>query len=82
MGAALKSQKEKDSVEEFPLWCRELRSGLSVWQCRFYPQPSTVAENPLLLQVYHRSQLWLGFHPWTRNFQNDRREPTTSKKET
>ena len=26
------------------------------------------AKDPVLLQLWHRSQLWLRFHPWPRNF--------------
>ena len=25
-------------------------------------------KDPELLQLWYRSQLWLGFHPWPRNF--------------
>ena len=34
-----------------------------------------------LPQLWHRSQLWLGFHPWPRNFHVLQRYPEKKRKE-
>ena len=32
------------------------------------PQPAQQIKDPALTQLWHRSQLWLRFNPWPRNF--------------
>ena len=71
-GAKIQGTKGRLGLQ-FSLW----HSGLKIWlqwlrslqRCGFYFQPGAVGERIWpLLQLQHRSQLWLRFNPWLRNF--------------
>ena len=41
---------------------------MSLWRCGFDPSPALWIQNPGLLRLWCRSQLWLGCGHWPRNF--------------
>ena len=58
----------KIKMWEFLLWHSGLRIQLQwlglLWSTGFVPSLA----HPALLQMWYRSQLWLGFNPWSGNF--------------
>ena len=44
-----------------------LVASLERWDTGLIPGPAQWVRDPVLLQLQHRSQLWLGFDPWPGN---------------
>ena len=47
-------------------WVKDLV--LSLWQHGFDPQPVQWVKDLVFPELWHKSQLWLGFDPCPRNF--------------
>ena len=52
----------------------------SLLRCRFDPSPAQWVKDPALLQLWHRSQLWLEINPWPGNFHMLWEQPKKKKK--
>ena len=63
----MEKKVEKWLLLKFLLWCSRLR--ISVVSAVFLVTagPAQWVKDPDLLQLWHRSALWLRFHPWPRN---------------
>ena len=71
----------KRLIEEFLLWS----SGLMIQHCfcidcGLIPGPVLWVKDSVLLQLWHRLQLQLGFVPWPGNFHMLKRWPKMKKK--
>ena len=65
----MKSFRTPWMPREFPLQLSRLRIYHCLYGCKdSIPRSTQWLKDPVLLGLWHRSQLQLGFHPWTRNF--------------
>jgi len=65
---------------EFLLWCNGIGRVVGVLGCRFDPQLAQWVKDPALLQLRLRLGMWLGSHPWPRNFMYYRAAKNEKKK--